>query len=574
MLLELIIHDFALIEKLDIHFYEGLNILTGETGAGKSIIIDAVNMAIGERADKNYIRTGSDKSVIQLIFKCNDKELETLLKEKGIDLLEDHTIILTREIYSSGRSTCRINDRVVTVSLVKEISKHFIDIHGQHHHQSLLYSENHIHILDSFDEKKTCILKQVVSSKFQQLKYLENKLESLFGNKIERERKKDLLKFQIQEIDSCNLKIEEETELMTKHQLVANSEKIFHIMSNAHEKLYKGDSLHTSIIDEVGRILKDLEGIKDFDSKICLISETLQESLYTIEDVSRDIMSYKDQIEFDPALLDYVEKRLDTINNLKRKYGNDIEEILKYRKEIGLELEEIENSENISIELTQQIEKVKKEYMKAAIQLSELRRSIGDRLQNKISQELMSLNMNKATFQVHFIHDVHNLEKNYFHANGIDKIEFLISTNLGEEPKPISKIASGGELSRIMLAFKTILAKSDNIPTLIFDEIDTGISGKTANIVGEKLATISQTHQILCITHLPQIALMADHHFHIEKQTYNNMTITNIKKLPKEERISELGRLLGGTSLTDLTMKHAKEMLEIGKSFKQTLRKL
>ncbi|WP_053957135.1 DNA repair protein RecN [Inediibacterium massiliense] len=569
MLLELIIHDFALIEHLDIHFYEGLNILTGETGAGKSIIIDAVNMAIGERADKNYIRTGSDKSVIQLIFKCNDKNLENLLKDKGIDLLEDHTIILTREIYSSGRSTCRINDRVITVSLVKEISRHFIDIHGQHQHQSLLYPENHIHILDSFDEKEIYILKQEVSSKFYQLKSLENKLESLCGNKIERERKKDLLKFQIQEIDACNLKEEEETELITKHQLLSNSEKIFHIMSNAHEKLYHGDHIHTSIIDEIGRIVKDLESIRDFDLKLRLISETLQESLYTIEDVSRDIMDYRDQVEFDPALLEYVEKRLDTINDLKRKYGNNIEEILKYRKQIGLELEEIENSENISIELQEQIEKVKKEYMKVAIKLSESRRSIGDRLQNKISQELMSLNMNKATFQTHFIHDAKNLDENYFHANGIDKIEFLISTNLGEEPKPLSKVASGGELSRMMLAFKTILAKSDNISTLIFDEIDTGISGRTANIVGEKLATISQTHQILCITHLPQIALMADHHFYIEKQVQNNMTITNIKKLSHEERITELGRLLGGTSLTDLTMEHAKEMLEIGKSFKQ-----
>ncbi|QEK12161.1 DNA repair protein RecN [Crassaminicella thermophila] len=572
MLLELIIENFALIEKIDIRFGGGLNILTGETGAGKSIIIDAVNMAIGERADKSYIRRGADRSVIQMVFRTQNKYLIELLKEKGIDLYDDDIIIITREIYNNGRSTSRINDRVVTISLVKEISKFLIDIHGQHAHQSLLYPENHIDILDSLAEKEILNLKQEVANKYYELKELKNKLASLCGNELERERKKDLLRFQLNEIDECDLKIGEDLELMSQYNLLSNSEKIYNVMSDSYEKIYSGNNRYLSIVDGIGNIVKELEDIKEFDNNIYNIYNILQECLYNIEDVSRDIRNYRDNIEFDPFLLEQTEKRLDLINNLKRKYGNTIEEILSYRNKIFLELEEIENSQDIIEALKNNINKLTEEYFDLAKKLSDIRRSIAKKFETKITHELMDLNMNKVIFKVNFINDSTQINDINYTEKGIDRIEFLISTNAGEQLKSLAKIASGGEISRIMLAFKTILAKSDNIPTLIFDEIDTGISGRAANVVGEKLAVISRTHQILCITHLPQIALMADHHYYIEKNIQDDKTSTCIIKLSEEDRITELGRLLGGMTITNLTMEHAKEMLSIGYNFKNNLK--
>ncbi|QZY56949.1 DNA repair protein RecN [Crassaminicella profunda] len=572
MLLELIITNFALIENLNIRFGGGLNILTGETGAGKSIIIDAVNMAIGERADKSFIRTGTDKSVIQMIFRSQNQHLIKILNEKGIDLFDNDIIIITREIYNSGRSTSRINDRVVTTSLVKEISKYLIDIHGQHAHQSLLYPENHIDILDSFDEQKIVALKKKVATKYYELKELKNKLDELCGNELERERKKDLLKFQLNEIDACQLKVGEDTDLLSEYNLLSNSEKIFTIMSSSYEKIYNGDGRYLSIIDGIGNIIHELENIKDFDDHIKNMYSMLQECSYTFEDVSRDIRNYRDNIEFDPLVLEQIEKRLDLINDLKRKYGNSIDEILSYREKIYFELEELENSETIVVEIRNNIDKIKIEYIELSTQLSSIRKEISSTLEKEMIHVLEGLNMNKVIFKVNFANNIDQVDESIFSPKGLDKIEFLISTNAGQQPKSIAKIASGGEMSRIMLAFKTILAHSDNIPTLIFDEIDTGISGRTANIVGEKLAIISRNHQILCITHLPQIALMADHHFYIEKNSQDNNTLTNVQKLSEEDRIMELGRLLGGITLTDLTMEHAKEMINLGNHFKNSLK--
>ncbi|TCO79204.1 DNA repair protein RecN [Marinisporobacter balticus] len=572
MLLELIIDNFALIEKLDIRFGGGLNILTGETGAGKSIIIDAVNMGIGERADKSYVRTNADRAVIQMIFRSQNEHVINLLKEKGIDLFDHDIIIITREIYNNGRSISRINDRVVTVSVVKEISKYLIDIHGQHEHQSLLYPENHIDILDACDEMKVMELLKEVATKFYERKTLKSKLENLCGSEIVQERKKDLLKFQLDEIDECALKIGEDIDLTEKYNFLSNSEHIFQTMSAAYERLYNGDGRYLSIIDSLGHIVSELEDIKTFDPTICNIYNLLQENLYTIEDVSRDVRNYRDGVEFDPLLLEQMGKRLDLINNLKRKYGNTIEEIVSYREKIALELEEIENSKTILADLKENIDKSTNEYIGLSIKLSAIRRRNAKWLEKKMTDALVGLNMRKAVFEVHFINHVDQLDEGLYTSKGLDKIEFLISANAGEKPKPLSKIASGGEMSRVMLAFKTILAKSDNIPTFIFDEIDTGISGRTANIVGEKLAIISRNHQILCITHLPQIALMADVHFYIEKNLYDDKTLTNVRNLTEKERIMELGRLLGGMTLTSLTMDHAKEMIKLGNDFKNSLK--
>ncbi|KXG76813.1 DNA repair protein RecN [Thermotalea metallivorans] len=571
MLLDVFIENFALIEKLRISFSEGLNVLTGETGAGKSILIDAVNMAIGLRADKNYIRTGADKAMIQLIFQCNHPCLKNLFKEHGIDLEDDGLLILTREIYSNGRSISRMNDKIVTVALVREISKYLIDIHGQHEHQSLLYPENHMNILDSFGEKEISPLKMDVANKFQTLKSLEKKLFSLYGNETERERKIDLLKFQLKEIDDCHLKKGEEEALLAEKNLLSNSEKIFSIISRSYEILYHGNEQYQPVLDGVGHIVNELNHIKDLDPTLSDMYQILEDSLWKLQDVARDMRLYKDRIEFDPAALENIEKRLDIINHLKRKYGKTIEEILTYRQLIFEELEEIINSEQIAKELISKIDETKKELCILSEKLSEIRKKAARRLQDKITEELTSLNMSNVVFKVDFSYSLDKSNQYIFTSKGIDRIEFLISTNPGEPLKPLSKIVSGGEMSRIMLAFKTILAKIDNIPTLIFDEIDAGISGRTATIVGEKLARISRTHQILCITHLPQIALMADKHFYIEKNTGEGSTKTVVKQLKDQDRIMELARLLGGVSLTDLTVEHAKEMLQLGKDYKSKI---
>ncbi len=573
MLLDLYIENFALIEKIRVSFTNGLNILTGETGAGKSIIIDAVNMAIGLRADKNFIRTGSDKSIIQLIFQCNNSNLKDLLKGHSIELENDQILILTRELYSSGRSVSRINDKIVTVSLVREISKYLIDIHGQHEHQSLLYSENHIDILDSFAEKDIYELKAAVADKYQLLRSQERKLASLYGNEIERERKIDLLKFQVNEIDSCELTSKEEDTLLAERNLLSNSEKIYEVVSLSYEDLFHGTDRNRSLLDSLGHIANDFNHIKEYDPLLTDISQGLYETLYKLEDITRDIRLYRDRIEFDPSTLDQIEKRLDVINSLKRKYGKTIDDILEYRNRIYNELEEILNSEEIIKHLRKSIDELREELLSLSQRLSDHRKKISVDLENKITKELSSLNMENISFKVNFSAQFDSDHRHIITSKGMDRIEFLISTNSGEPLKPLSKIVSGGEMSRIMLAFKTILAAVDNIPTLIFDEIDTGISGRTATIVGEKLALISATHQILCITHLPQIALMADNHFHIVKNSVAGHTKTNVEALKMDDRIHELARLLGGVSLTQLTLEHAKEMLEQGEKFKKKLMK-
>ena len=569
MLFELMIENFALIKKLNVNFHQGLNVLTGETGAGKSIIIDAVNLAIGERADKSFIRTGEEKAIIQAIFYSNNPQLMKLLNENGIDA-EDDLIIITRELFSSGRSISRINDKLVTVAFVKEISKFLIDIHGQHAHQSLLYPENHMDMLDSFQGDEVLNLRKNILLKFNELKEIDQKISSLIGNDGERERRKDILRFQVQEIDDAKLNVEEENKLLEQQALISNSEKIFKIMSDSYEKLFNGLSPYSPIIDGVGGIVGELLHIKNLDKQINNIYEVLQEALYGLQDSAREIRNYRDQIEFDPSELDFIESRLDLINRLKRKYGKTIFDILEYRNNIMKELEEIENSEEYIERLHNNKKELKKHYLSLSEELHQKRKTIAAYLENKMNSELLSLNMNNSRFSVK-VEVNKDLSGNIiFSQKGIDKVEFLISTNAGEPLKPLAKIASGGEISRIMLGIKTILAKTDNIPTVIFDEIDTGISGRTAQIVGEKLSMISNTHQILCITHLPQIACMSDHHYYIEKFMENSNTFTNVKKLSDGERVMELGRLLGGINLTDLTLEHAKEMLSLAKDFKTT----
>ncbi|QUH20705.1 DNA repair protein RecN [Alkaliphilus sp. B6464] len=561
MLLELEIRNFALIDELNIAFHKGLNILTGETGAGKSIIIDAVNMAIGERADRSFVRSGSDKCMVQAIFSANDlDDFDDILEQYGIEIDSENILVVTRDIHSNGRSTCRINGIIVTQAVLKMITQRLIDIHGQHEHQSLLNSSFHIDMLDSYGGKEILDLVDSVSKKYNELQTLERELSSICFDEMERERKIDLMKFQIEEIESANLITDEEEELGKQRNILSNSEKIYQTLSNAYETIC-GENLDTSVLDKLSNIVHSMYGIVSLEEKFLDFNNILEEAKYKLEDVARDIRDYKDQIDFEPKVLEHIEMRLDLINSLKRKYGSSIQEMLQYKARLEADLWEFENNEEEIRRIKKEIDSKSKELKNLSIELSLLRRAIASDFEKKITGILLTLNMGKVQFKVSFDNKENDYSDIKFTSKGIDQIEFTISTNLGEPLKPLSKIASGGEMSRIMLAFKTILADVDNIPTLIFDEIDTGISGRTSQIIGERLYDISNHHQIICITHLPQIASMANHHYLIEKVEKENNMKTMVKKLNREKQIKELGRLLGG-ELTDITIKHAEEMID------------
>lgn len=560
MLLELEVKNFALINELNLQFEKGLNVLTGETGAGKSIIIDAVNMVIGERADRSVVRKGTNKCTIQAIFDGSGvKTLRDTFNENGIEIDEGESVIVTREIYSNGRSVSRINGTLVTQGLLKSITEKLIDIHGQHQHQSLLNPLFHIELLDAFGGGETSKLRQTIEDNYKLLLKTEAKLRDLCGNEMERERKLDLLRFQLDEIDAAGLKEGEEEDLSLQRNLLANSEKIFKTVADAYEGLYEGTS-YPSVVDNIGKITGQFHGIAAYHERLEGFNQTLQDIQYRLEDLSRELRDYKDTIDFEPFLLDEVERRLDIINSLKRKYGGSIGEILEYRNRIQAELDFYINSEEEIEGLKLRIENLKGILEVESIKLSKIRGEIAASLEKGLKGILNDLNMPRAHFKVELKSQRDAANQLKFTSKGIDHVEFMISTNLGEEVKPLAKIASGGEMSRIMLAIKTILADVDEINTLIFDEIDTGISGNTAKTVGEKLYEISKGHQVICITHLPQIAAMADTHFLIEKIEEAGATTTQVNKIDKIMRINEIGRLLGG-NLTDITIKHAEEML-------------
>ncbi|AKL95309.1 DNA repair protein RecN [Clostridium aceticum] len=560
MLLELEVKDFALIDRLNLHFDSGLNILTGETGAGKSIIIDAVNMAIGERADRDYVRSGSKKSMIQAIFSTEDvKDLSTILEAYGIDWEEEQSLIVTREIYANGRSVSRVNGIIVNQGVLKLITEKLIDIHGQHQHQSLLNSDFHIDVLDAYGGKKIHDLLKILSEKHKKYLSLQKKLGSFCYDEMERERKIDLLKFQIEEIDNAELKVGEEEDLLQQKNLLGNSEKIYTTLATIYEDFYNS-TIQPSVLDHISKNVKSLQSVSLLDEDLNHFYTTLEDLQYRLQDMMMEVRNYKDRIDFQPETLQEIEKRLDLLNNLKRKYGVSIKEVLDYREKIQQELDDYTHSEEKVEIIKKEIQKEKKELEDLSLEVSILRKNAARSFEEELIKILQSLNMKKVSFSVKITQPIDADGGYKLTSKGIDKVEFMLSSNAGEPLKPLSKVASGGEMSRVMLGLKTILAHVDGIPTLIFDEIDTGISGITAQTVGEKLYHISKKRQVICITHLPQIAAMADTHFLIEKETTKNTTITQINKLDEEKRLYELGRLLGG-EITEITLKHAEEMI-------------
>ena len=537
MLTELQIKNVAIIDNITINFGAGFNVLTGETGAGKSILIDSINMALGGRTAKDLVRNGTEYAFSQAVFEVNET-VGNKLTEYDIEL-EDNTLILSRKITADGKSSCRINGRTAPLSIVREIGNMLLNIHGQLDNQALLVSSKHREFVDNFAGNKDILAEY--SNKYLEYSKVLKKFEELQQSEIDKEHRIELLKFQVNEIKSASLRPGEEEELIKRREFLMNVENIMSNAIEAHNALY-GDEMTKSAYDMLYDANQSLEKAAEYDEKLSNYYDTISSVLADIDDVTRELKSYIDGIDYEPEEIDIVQNRLALIADLKRKYNClDIDSVLEYCNRCEEEIAEIENLEK----------------------LTETRIKAGEFLAESIMRELAELDMNKVVFKV-------RITESDFTISGCDDIEFLISTNPGENLKPLSKIASGGEMSRIMLAIKSILSKGDIVDTLIFDEIDTGVSGRAAQKISEKICKISRTKQVLCITHLAQIASMGDFHYLIHKDSDETKTRTFVNLLSTEERKDELSRIIGGVSVTDTTLKAAEEMLQQAKNLKDS----
>ena len=537
MITNLHIKNIGIIEDLNIDFNKGLNVLTGETGAGKTLIIDSLQIISGGRFSKEMIRRGENNSFVELcMYVPNSPKAE------------DGNIIVSREINTNGKNMCKINGRMVTVNELKEFMAEFIEIHGQNDTQGLLNSKKHLNYLDGFSGEKLVKLKNRYQELYSEYIRIQKELKANFGDDKERQRKIDLLQYQIKEIEEADLKENEEEELEEQRNIIANSAKISENLQKANSLIEDGG------IDNISMAIRALEKIEDIDKKYQETSTNLKNLYYELQEVARDINGYKDDTYFDENERNEIEERLDLIRLLKRKYGNTIKEILEYREKIEQELDKIENAEEYNNKLKAQIREIETEMTEKAQEMHEIRKLAGSKLSLEINNELQELELKNAKISV----NVKYVEKEFF-TTGKDIVKFYIATNVGEEEKELSKIASGGEMSRIMLAIKKVLAEYDNISILVFDEIDTGISGKAANSVGNKLKSIAGNHQVLCISHLPNIVAQADYNYFISKNVIEDRTKTQIKLLKENEVIEEIARISSG-EINEVTMQYATEL--------------
>ena len=544
MLLNLQVKNLALIEKAEVSFSEGLNILTGETGAGKSIIIGSVNMALGGKTSRDMIRQGADYAYVELVFSVDDPVKRKRLEELDLDLPEDGTIIISKKIMPT-RSLSKINDETVTTGRLKEITSLLIDIHGQHEHQSLLYKSKHLQILDAYARSQTQPLKEKISVNYHQYQEVLKALEEMNQDQESRLREADFLRYEIEELENADLKEGEEEELTSSYRRLSHAQKIMEYLSSAYQAI---DG------EQIGRALHDVTQAAEYDEAVARIRDQLFDAESILSDVVRDISGYMDQFSFDEEAFVQMEKRLDLIHNLQAKYGSTVCEIMGKLEEKRKRLDDLEHFDLIKAQKEKEREKTEEKLEQLCTELSKVRQSAAKILTEKIRQGLEDLNFIDVAFEMEF----RRLEQ--YTASGFDEAEFMISTNPGMPVRPLGMVASGGELSRIMLAIKAVLADTDDIPTLIFDEIDTGISGRTAQKVSEKLSYIARNHQVICITHLPQIAAMADTHFEIAKSAAAGSTTTTIHPLCGDEMVKELARLLGGAKITDAVYDNAREM--------------
>ncbi len=556
MLQQLSIKNIALIEDITIEFNDGFNVMTGETGAGKSIIIDALNLVLGERADKELVRTGTAKARVEGIFTFyNSSGIDELIEENGIDC-EDNQLIIVREISSEGKSICRINGSAVTLAVLKKIADKLADIHGQHEHQHLLNPESHISFLDSFAGETVTVQKENVRRAYTYYKSCEEKLNGDWGTTEERNQRIDMLEIQISEIEKAGITSGEEETLKARAEILKNIDKI-------KEKLVDTDRyLSGTVLDDLRAACSVFAKVSDTGEEYSALYERLDSAFYEIEDISNEIKGLSDSLEADPYELERIEDRLDLLKKLYRKYGSTEETVLKYYDDACEELDRLVNSEKHIEELEKQAAQFKTEYFRQADKLSELRHDAAIAFEERIKNELSQLGMKNASLEVDFSDSQDIL------PNGYDEVEFLFSANIGELVKPLCKIISGGEMSRFMLAMKSVAADDALISTMVFDEIDTGISGNGAQVVAQKIALLSKKHQIIAITHLPQIASFADTHFLIKKYSENERTHTEITCMDMNERIKEVARLSGGNE-TALALERASEIISDAVNYKK-----
>ncbi|NEZ75868.1 DNA repair protein RecN [Clostridium botulinum] len=565
MLLQLNIKNFALIEELSISFDKGFNVLTGETGAGKSILIDAISYVLGGKFNRDLIRTGENKTYVEAIFSIENESTERILKNQGIDF--EDILIIGRETFQYGKSIAKVNGKSVLLANLKEITSTLLDIHGQHENQNLLSCENHINYLDYFSEKELYSIMEKYKGEYLNLLNIENKIKELSGgDESEREKLMDFLKYQIKEIGETNLKEGEEEELDNKFLELSNAEKISKVLNNSYGILYGGLEEESSAFDSLGYVIREMESINSID-KVTSICQSLKDAYYIIEESIRNIGDIKDNIYYDENELDRINSRLFQISTLKKKYGTTIKEIIEYKDKIEKQYEDMINSEEIIEKLSNDRKRVLNNLKEIAMQMHNIRVRYAEELEVRVKEELSYVGLSKTRFKINV-----DLVSSFF-KSGCDKVEFYVSTNPGEPLKPLDKVVSGGELSRIMLALKTVFVDKDKIPSVIFDEIDTGISGVVAQSVGEKMYSISHGRQVFCITHLSQIACMSDNHYYIHKEVLQDKTYTKVTKLSEEDKEIEIGRMIGGSNLTDITLQNAKEIIKIADNKKEEILK-
>ncbi|TGB04355.1 DNA repair protein RecN [Halobacillus salinus] len=573
MLTELSIRDFAIIEHVSVNFKEGLTVLTGETGAGKSIIIDAIQLLSGGRGSVEFVRHGTKKAEIEGLFTIEpDHPIYNKGREFGVEIDEDGMVVLHRTITHQGKSICRVNGKLVTLGILKEFGQTLIDIHSQHETQSLMDPERHIELLDLFSTPELQQSQQEYQASYEKYRALTKRYKELSENEQEMAQRLDLLEFQLNELQEAELVPNEDDDLSDERKKLMNYEKIYQGVHDAYNALY-GEQRG---LDWVGHAMSSMESIADFDDQMGKVAEELSNSYYILEELTFQLSSQMADLEFDPERLNQIESRLNELNRLKKKYGASVEEIMEYASKIEEEIDEIKNKDSHLSKLENQIHEIGQDAVLEAKDIHDLRIQSSEELSQSIHEELKDLYLEKAAFAVDIqMKDGREGDPEIdgkpvqLLPNGFDLVKFLITTNPGEPLKEIHKVASGGEMSRIMLALKRIFSRHQGVTSVIFDEVDTGVSGRVAQAIAEKIYGISVGSQVLCISHLPQVAAMADTHVRIEKQVDNDRTYTKVRELPDEEKADELSRMITGAEITNTTLEHARELLVMAKQHKQ-----
>lgn len=565
MLQELTIKNFAIIHDLSLSFESGMTVLTGETGAGKSIIIDAVGLLAGGRGSNEFIRHGENKCVLEGLFTMESNPITyELLKTYDIET-EDDTLIIQRDIHRNGKNVCRINGRLVNIATLRLIGETLIDIHGQNEHQELMNPERHLEMLDQFGDKELLKMKEAYAVTFSAYKAAKTAYDKWQNSEQELAQRLDMLQFQVNDIEMAELREQEEEELLEEKNLLTNFQKITSVLAESYDAL-QGEE--TNGIDLIGRAMTEISTIEDIDTTYKQFSENIANSYFQLQELASDMLRELDQLAYDEDRLNEIEKRLELIHQMKRKYGDSFEEIKTYYEKIVVELDQLQNREDHVNQLVKKLSSLSEKLIQQGKELTKKRQAVAKQLETAIHDQLKELFMEKVIFEVRFFNQEKESDATHAHEIGFDQVEFYIAANLGEPLKALVKVASGGELSRMMLAMKTIFSKTQGLTSIIFDEVDTGVSGRVAQAIANKIYMVAMHSQVLCITHLPQVAAMADHHLFISKTEVAERTETHVEPLEEEEKVEEVARMLAGTEITKLTLEHAKELRELAKTQK------